>query len=66
MNNSIILSINKNIFVNTGTKQMQNSEKLLVIKIDSKLNFKDHIGRKCTKCQCQIRWFDQSARLNES
>ena len=33
---------------------------------NSKLNFKDHIGIICTKSQCQIKWFEHSARLNES
>lgn len=48
---------------NIGSKQMQNSEKILGIKIDSKSNFKDQ--RICTKCRCQIKCFDQNARLNE-
>ena len=64
--NSHILSTNENVLVNIGAVQMQNSEKLSVIKIDSKLNFKDYIGRICTKSPPQIKCFDQSARLNES
>ena len=51
---SAILSINENVLVNIGKEQMQNNEKLLGIKIDSKLDFKDKIGRMCTKSHCQI------------
>ena len=38
---------------------MQNNKNLLGIKIDSKLNFEDQIGRICTKSQFQIKCFDQ-------
>ena len=56
MQKSVILSTNENVLVNIGTKQMQNSsENLLGIKIDPKQNFKDQIGRICTKSQCQIK-----------
>ena len=41
MKRSVTLSTNENVLVNIGIEQMQNSEKLLEIKIDSKLNFKD-------------------------
>ena len=40
---------NENILVDIDTEQMQCSQKLLGIKIDSKLSFEDHIGRICTK-----------------
>ena len=33
-------------------RDSESNEKLLGIKIESKLNFKDHIGRICTKSQC--------------
>ena len=41
MKRSVTLSTNENVLVNIGIEQMQNNEKLLEIKIDSKLNFKD-------------------------
>ena len=64
MKKSVILSTNENVlFIQV---QMQNKEKQLGIKIDFKLNFKDHIGKVYTKTQCQIKCFDQSARVNES
>lgn len=45
------------------TEKVQNSKKLVTIVIDSKLIFKDHMGIICTKIQCQIKCFEQSARL---
>ena len=45
---------------------MQNSEKLLGIKIDSKLNFKDKLVRTCIQSQCQIKCFESGDKLNES
>ena len=66
MKKSAILSTNENLLANIGTEQILNSKKLLGIKIDFKLNFKDQIGRICIKTQCQIKCFDQRARLNES
>ena len=44
MKKSVLLLTNANVLVNIGTEQLQNSEKLLGIKIDSKLNFKDQLG----------------------
>ena len=41
MKRSVTLSTNENVLVNIGIEQIQNNEKLLEIKIDSKLNFKD-------------------------
>ena len=41
MKRSVTLSTNENVLVNIGIEQMQNNEKLLEIKIDSNLNFKD-------------------------
>ena len=41
MKRSVTLSTNENVLVNIVIEQMQNNEKLLEIKIDSKLNFKD-------------------------
>ena len=40
----VLLSTNENVLVSIGTIQIQNSssEKLLGIKSNSKLNFKDH------------------------
>lgn len=49
---------NENILVDIDTEQMQGSQKLLGMKIDSKLDFEDHIGRICTKKQCEIKWID--------
>ena len=66
MKKSVILTSNENALINVGTKQMQNCEKLLGIKINSKLTFKNHIVRIYRKSQCQIKYFDQSAGLNES
>ena len=43
MNRITMLSASENVLVNVDTEQMQNSEKLLEIKIDFKLNFKDQI-----------------------
>ena len=63
---NVILSTNENVFVNIGTEQMQNSEKLLGIKIDSKLNFKDKLVRTCIQSQCQIKCFESGDKLNES
>ena len=62
------LSTNQNILVNKGATQRQKSscEKLLEIKIDSKLNLKDHTGDTCKKNQCQNKSFDHSLRLHES
>ena len=58
MKESVILSTNEKILVSIGTKHMQNSEKPLGIKIDSKLNFMGQIGKICIKSQCQIQCFD--------
>ena len=33
-------------------RDSESNEKLFGIKIESQLNFKDHIGRICTKSQC--------------
>ena len=66
MKKNVILSTNENVFVNIGTEQMQNSEKLLGIKIDSKLNFKDKLVRTCIQSQCQIKCFESGDKLNES
>ena len=49
MKKSVLLLTNANVLVNIGTEQLQNSGKLLGIKIDSKLNFKDQIGGICIK-----------------
>ena len=49
MKKSVLLLTNANVLVNIGTEQLQNSEKLLGIKIDSKLNFKGQIGGICIK-----------------
>ena len=43
MNRITMLSASENVLVNVDTEQMQNSEKLLEIKTDFKLNFKDQI-----------------------
>ena len=58
----------KNVFVNVGTAQIPNSdsEKLLEIKIDWKINFKNHIRNICKKPANQIKCFHQSLRLHES
>ena len=63
-----VKSTNENVFENTGTAKIHNSssEKLLEVKIDCKLNFKDHVGSICKKSQRQIKRFDQSFRLHES
>ena len=46
----VLLSPNKNVPVNIGTTRIQNSsKKLLGIKIDSKINFKDHLGSTCKR-----------------
>ena len=45
---------------------MQNSEKLLGIKIDSKLNFKDKLVRTCIQSQYQIKCFESGDKLNEA
>lgn len=47
----VLLSNNENVHVNIGTVQIRNSSsgKLLFIKIDFKLNFKDRIGSICKK-----------------
>ena len=60
MKNSVILSVNENILVNT-VKTNTKQRKLSGIKIDSKLNLWIR-----TKSQCQMRWFHQSAKLSES
>ena len=39
MKKSVILSTKENVLVNIGKEQMQNSQKLVGDKIDSKLNF---------------------------
>ena len=66
MKKSVILSTNENVLVNVGTEQLKNSKKLLRIKIDSKLKFKDQLSRICIKSQCRTKCFGRSARLNES
>ena len=66
MKKSVILTSNENALINIGTEQVQNREKLLEIKINSTLTFKNHIVRIYRKSQCQIKYFDQSAGLNES
>ena len=45
----ILISTKEKVCVNTGTTQITNSkcEKISVIKIDSNLNFDDHIGSIC-------------------
>ena len=52
----VLLSTNENLLVNIGTAQIQNSssEKLLGTKIDSKLNFKDHIRSICKKASVKL------------
>ena len=52
----VLLLTNENLLVNIGTAQIQNSssEKLLRIKIDSNLNFKDHIGSICKKASDKL------------
>ena len=52
----VLLSTNKNILVNTGTAQMQisTSAKLLEVKIDCKLKFKDHIGDICKRASAKL------------
>ena len=66
MKKNVILWTNENVFVNIGTEQMQNSEKLLGIKIDSKLNFKDKLVRTCIQSQYQIKCFESGDKLNEA
>lgn len=63
-----VKSTNENVFENIGTAKIRNSssEKLLEVKIDCKLNFKDDVGSICKKSQRQIKRFDQSFRLHES
>ena len=43
MNRITMSSASENVLVNVDTEQMQNSEKLLEIETDFKLNFKDQI-----------------------
>lgn len=42
----------KSVPVNRGTEIIHNSGKLLGIKINSKLDFKDHLESICIKSQC--------------
>ena len=52
----VLLSTNQNVLLNIGTVKIQNSssEKLLGIKIDSKLNFKDLLGSICKKASTKL------------
>ena len=54
----ILLSINGNVLANIGTPQIQYSscKKLLEIKIDSNLNFKDYIGSTFKKGSVTFIW----------
>ena len=47
----VLLSTNENLLVNIRTAQIPNNsfKKLLIVKIDCKLHFKDHIGSICKK-----------------
>ena len=64
----VLFSANENVLGCIGTPQTQNSssEKLLGVKIASKINLKDHLGSICKKNLCQIKLFDQNLRLHES
>ena len=63
----LLLSTNENVLVNIGTGQIQNSgsKKILGIKIDYKLNFKD-TRKHIQKIKRKIKCFDQGLRLLES
>jgi len=52
----IVLSTHENVHVNIGTSQIKNShsEKLLGIKIDSDLNFEEHISSICKKASAKL------------
>ena len=52
----VFLPTNKNVLVNNRTTQIQNTsfEKLLGVKIDCKLNFKDHVGCICKKVSAKL------------
>ena len=46
----VLLSTSKKVFLNLSKAQIQSSScENLLIKIDFKLNFKDHIGNTCQK-----------------
>ena len=52
----VLLLTNKNVLVNVCTAQIQNSsfKKSLGIKIDFKLDFKDHTGSICKKASVKL------------
>ena len=52
----VLISTKENVCVNIGTTQITNSacEKLLGIKVDSSLNFEDHIGSICKKAGAKL------------
>ena len=52
----VLISTKENVCVNNGTTQITNSacEKLLGIKVDSSLNFEDHIGSICKKAGAKL------------
>ena len=47
----VLISTKENVCVNIGITQITNSacEKLLGIKVDSSLNFEDHVGSICKR-----------------
>ena len=52
----VLISTKENVCVNIGTTRITNSacEKLLGIKVDSSLNFEDHIGSICEKAGAKL------------
>ena len=52
----VLIRTKENVCVNIGTTQITNSacEKLLGIKVDSSLNFEDHIGSICKKAGAKL------------
>ena len=52
----VLISTKENVCVNIGATQITNSacEKLLGIKVDSSLNFEDHIGSICKKAGAKL------------
>ena len=53
----VLLSTDQQVLVNLGTAQIKNSqyEKLLGVKIDTKLNFKTHIQQICGKANAKLK-----------